>query len=1246
MFLLLFVFLFLLSLPTLISFPPFQPLALRLLSLSGYKVQAEKVKLSWFGSQYISKADLINANGVHVFHVDTVALDESLIKLIYKRTVRGPLSLKGAGGLLDVQGASLSLFSGIDEAQACKFTIGSLNLVPTGNAYQIRTNANIEYAGKSGTLAIDGLIADTLKKFSELPYFSFKMQNIPLQLLKPFIPSQLKPLLSLYPEGVIQAKIHKTEKNVDLSIESSLLRASFKGFFEKEFLHVLEPGTATVSLPQGHSWILPWGEKEFTISTVKPATLQVTFKEASLPLNGSIKLASALVQTTFSGATISGKGLPQPIQTEKALFTGKLKEGIVDVFLDFDANAGKKPIHLKFQSKFPLPSFPLDWLDYLFSESRFQLTTTHFPLELLENFDHFAAASYLGKYLDLSLDYSAEKKEGTLFASSDRFSLQNALFSFEDTTMSLLKPASFQITIPPQDEVLFSLKTPAVVTGEIETLHIPLNNLQQSLFKAHFSNEKNAKITSLLFSEKPLAAHLIGDVLIDKQGQINTVLHLSPENDLEKSAGVVTFTLSFPLKEGFQGAVVFFDSKTEQLKGKGEFVLNPIGLLKLRTLATLDYYPTIVTSKALGIDPILLPPKIRLKLQQCELPFFSERALTAKGELILGSFSTGVKGSELFLENVLLPFRVQGAVADLKASGTVERKGAKSPFQFDSKFHYEEKKGIVFSPLRSAEFSLRDFPQELLAFFAPSIEKLVASPLNGTLYYEDLDDISDGTLQVDIASQNAHLSGKFAIEKTQVKMEPSTPLSLSLKVEERALKDLRKRFLGIDNYITMITPSNVKMNFKQFAIPRSSEGSLLFHKGSYDLSLSAKPLHFFDRGLNESIQFQEIQAHIYGQSADTLLEADLSLIPKSPLTSDSYFRFTASLENGFDQEGHLRLDLGKLLIKGSSNDLRSVSFCGLFCPYPGVVRKLDTLIGEPLDARFYLSVEQKNGVMQASGEGPYGNVSLDGNIQNGVLHLNKPLTATIQVTNKLGPFVMSEIAPLFSGLYKSQTPLSLTISENGFSFPLFNYTFENVRIGGARFDSGRLTFEKSNEIQSLLGVLGTPSSKEVTVWLTPAFFSLNNGWVVLQRMDALIDGRYHIALWGKVNLLTNEIDMTIGLTKNALEKAFKIAGIKEGSMLQISLRGTTERPRLDKGEATAKITALIAASQVPSGVIGTIVDIATTVINPSPPPPTVSPFPWSSEEEQKPKVNEPPEKKFVETIEKETKKLFKRLLYR
>jgi hypothetical protein len=195
--------------------------------------------------------------------------------------------------------------------------------------------------------------------------------------------------------------------------------------------------------------------------------------------------------------------------------------------------------------------------------------------------------------------------------------------------------------------------------------------------------------------------------------------------------------------------------------------------------------------------------------------------------------------------------------------------------------------------------------------------------------------------------------------------------------------------------------------------------------------------------------------------------------------------------------------------------------------------------------------------------------------------------------------------------FEVQNPITLRIEPQGFSLPI-PYSLEKLKIGHATLNLGKIKVPSNEALATLVSLLkATRISKEMNIWAAPVSFSLNHSKLELGRLDALLADSIHICTWGSINLLTNHLEMNLGLPADTLESSFGIKNLPANYVMKIPVQGTLQNPEIVKGPAAAKIAALVAAGQIPKkGFLGGIAELISKPKQEKDIPPPARPFPW------------------------------------
>ncbi len=295
-------------------------------------------------------------------------------------------------------------------------------------------------------------------------------------------------------------------------------------------------------------------------------------------------------------------------------------------------------------------------------------------------------------------------------------------------------------------------------------------------------------------------------------------------------------------------------------------------------------------------------------------------------------------------------------------------------------------------------------------------------------------------------------------------------------------------------------------------------------------------------------------------------------------------------------------------------------FCAALCPDPSFSRKIDAVIGPTISGQTSINFVQ--GPVKVELAGSQGTLRFEGVVDQMKLGLTSPLVAQVKVTPALGTEVLDEIFPLLNGIQSADSPVTLTIIPDSFQFPLDTFDLNSARIKHAQLSLGKVQFERSKQMRTLLQLLNVQAKEKIEAWFTPLYFSMKEGVIKIQRIDMLVSGEYPYASWGKVDLRKDKVDLEVGVSAQALAKGFNLSGLPHDYMLTLNLKGTTNNVSINQVKAAAKISALVAKSQgtVEGDVVSTVIEMATTGLKGEKiPAPTTDPLPWQSEKPTKPR---------------------------
>lgn len=473
------------------------------------------------------------------------------------------------------------------------------------------------------------------------------------------------------------------------------------------------------------------------------------------------------------------------------------------------------------------------------------------------------------------------------------------------------------------------------------------------------------------------------------------------------------------------------------------------------------------------------------------------------------------------------------------------------------------------------------------------------------------------TGRLDLLMSGRQLHGHAAVDFAET-ITLRNPLTLNATLTPSRFQLVRgvlKRLLDMQDpqgsSFTLQDPADIAFTLHSMVLPRNWNQNT--SSGTMVGTLTIDALHLTNQ-TNHKLTFDQIVAQI--DSPDFRKKIVFDITGKQVDQNNLYpVNLSGSLEHLFATDGNFNPDGLTLSLKANTNHLPADLICQLVCLDESIRKKMNAVIGETINVDVLAQIHRMNGDVQVYLKGKNGKVGLDATIQKGILTLNKPFTMEIAVTPELDKTILEDLIPILSGVKSADRPITITIDPQGFALPLRPWDIKTVQIGQATVDLGKMVFNREGQLGSVLGLLKiTGGGGDLSVWFTPLYLQLQEGVLKVKRMDMLALNNFTMALWGRIDLIKDKVDMKLGLTGWTLSQALNLTNIPDDAMLPLQLKGTLGEASIDKAKAAARISALVAQHQgSPQGLlIGAVLGIASgTLTEEKAPPPTTNPLPWS-----------------------------------
>jgi hypothetical protein len=331
-------------------------------------------------------------------------------------------------------------------------------------------------------------------------------------------------------------------------------------------------------------------------------------------------------------------------------------------------------------------------------------------------------------------------------------------------------------------------------------------------------------------------------------------------------------------------------------------------------------------------------------------------------------------------------------------------------------------------------------------------------------------------------------------------------------------------------------------------------------------------------------------------------------------------------ENLFDKDQKLQWASAKHLIDLKANQLSSdwIDFAASFRQakqFP----LLSELLGPVFEIQSHVEIDKKTGPVELTFSSTFSHLKINGKCLDEVFTLNKPIDFELQPHPGLSRYFTGQGNSSSISSISTQEPIRVEVSEKNFSFPIKAFDMKKIQIDHLHATMGKIEWKNRGILHFFVNLLKWQQrgdSKTLTIEPLPIDLSMKEGIIYLQRSDALVAELFPVAAWGTIDLNLQKLNLTVGISKTALENALAIQDLPDGYLMLVPVHGALSNPAAEATLATTKIAALIARNSksivnqiAPTNPTGLIIGGILGAIMPLPDekanvPPPRYPIPW------------------------------------
>lgn len=230
---------------------------------------------------------------------------------------------------------------------------------------------------------------------------------------------------------------------------------------------------------------------------------------------------------------------------------------------------------------------------------------------------------------------------------------------------------------------------------------------------------------------------------------------------------------------------------------------------------------------------------------------------------------------------------------------------------------------------------------------------------------------------------------------------------------------------------------------------------------------------------------------------------------------------------------------------------------------------LQDILGPTVNIDSNAQLINKSGCISLNLHSPTISISQSGILYSDHYLLDKPLIITMQLSDRVLHSICNysplQIDPI-------QRPITITIGPQEIPLPLSPLT----EIKEGLIHIGKITCTNKNLLFELAAqILGIYDSK-IDLWFCDIPVCYVDGILRISRFEMVLQNKYPLALWGKIDYFQKKVNLTLALTESTLRKIFGITSLPSDYVITCPIKGSFDDIQLDIGKLVKRLSILLA----------------------------------------------------------------------
>lgn len=195
-------------------------------------------------------------------------------------------------------------------------------------------------------------------------------------------------------------------------------------------------------------------------------------------------------------------------------------------------------------------------------------------------------------------------------------------------------------------------------------------------------------------------------------------------------------------------------------------------------------------------------------------------------------------------------------------------------------------------------------------------------------------------------------------------------------------------------------------------------------------------------------------------------------------------------------------------------------------------------------------------------------------VQSGKLYpdryiLDKPFTMTMQISEKILDSIFHH--PILH-IDPIQRPITITIGPQEILLPISPSS--EIRNGSIHI--GRITCTNRDLLFQLATQVLRIDDTKIDIWFSDIPVNYAEGILRVSRSEILLQNKYPLAIWGKIDYFQKKVNLTLAITETTLKKAFGLKSLPPDFVITCPIKGSFDDIQLDIRKLVKRLSILIA----------------------------------------------------------------------